>query len=158
MRRLFALDQNFPEPIVFAMASYIECAELVPVRLIHPELTRVDDWQLLQALKDDVRSWDGLITSDSSMLNLEREMCVLLRTRLTLVVARGQGDNPIRATGIILAHIDHICHHSTPMEPQVWDLGVTQKPFVKPWELLGRIAQRRGTTAKEIYSSHHHGG
>ena len=31
MRRLFALDQNFPQPIVDALTEYIIEAELVPI-------------------------------------------------------------------------------------------------------------------------------
>lgn len=153
MRRLFALDQNFPEPIIKVMADSIECAELVPVRQIDPRLTRVDDWELLFALHANERKWDGLITSDDSMLNLEREICFLLQTKLTLVVARGQGHNPVRATGIVLAHIENICHQTKRDVAQIWDLSVVQKPWSKPWESLRKIAERRGTTPDKLFQA-----
>jgi len=89
-RRLFALDQNFPEPIVRSLDAFLECAELVPVRLIEERMPRLEDWELLKAIHDHERDWDGLITSDDSMLNDARAMAVLKRTGLTLVIAHGQ--------------------------------------------------------------------
>jgi hypothetical protein len=47
------------------------------------------------------------------MLSLAKEMTVLSQTGLTLVVAKGQGHNPIRAVGL-LCHLAHICHHTQP--------------------------------------------
>ena len=70
-RRLFALDQNFPEPVCKALEQWLP-ADLVPVRQIDPRLSEVDDWQLLLALHQDSRQWDGLITNDDSMLNSYR--------------------------------------------------------------------------------------
>jgi hypothetical protein len=79
--RLLALDQNFPEPIVDALADFLaEDAELVPIRRIDPRLPTADDWLVLQALHSDHRPWDGLITSDSNMLGLPKELAVLCQT------------------------------------------------------------------------------
>lgn len=89
-RRLFALDQNFPEPVLGAVATAIPMAELVPVRAIHPELSDVDDWQLLLALHRDSRPWDGLITNDANMLRLPKEMTVLAQTNLTWLSSRAK--------------------------------------------------------------------
>jgi hypothetical protein len=119
-RRLFALDQNFPEPIVRSLDTFLECAELVPVRLIDERMPRLEDWELLKAIHDHERDWDGLITSDDSMLNDARAMAVLKRTGLTLVIAHGQGHNPVRATGLLLFHLDHICVHTVAHRPQIF--------------------------------------
>lgn len=59
MRRLFVLDQNFPEPIVTSIERYITCAELVPIRLVDRSFARLDDWDLLRALHEHERQWDG---------------------------------------------------------------------------------------------------
>jgi hypothetical protein len=60
----FALDQNFPLPIVNVLAKYIVEAELVPLASIDPGLTHdVDDWQVLLALYKHAELWDGLITA-----------------------------------------------------------------------------------------------
>ena len=73
MPRLFALDENFPEPIVDMLAPFLVEAELVPLDRIDPRLPEMDDWELLLALHHHGREWDGLITTDSSMLKQPRE-------------------------------------------------------------------------------------
>ena len=75
MPRLFALDQNFPQPIVEALREYMTEAELVAVGDIDARLAAdVDDWEILLALHHHERDWDGLITTDSGMLTLPREL------------------------------------------------------------------------------------
>ena len=121
-RRLFALDQNFPEPVLAALESVLP-AELVPVRKIDPKLSEVADWELLLALHRHSRPWDGLITNDDAMLKLPKELVVLSQTRLTLVVAKGEGHNPIRAVGALLCHLSHIRHQTNPQVAQIWCTG-----------------------------------
>jgi hypothetical protein len=154
VRRLFALDQNFPEPIVDALADFIRSAELVPVRRIDKAFTTLPDWELLLALHRHERDWDGLITSDANMLSLPREMSILMQTKLSLVIARRQGDNPIRATGIILAQLDNICHHSRRDVAQVWELGITQKPATEPWAYMEKIASRLNVATADLYNGY----
>ncbi len=149
-RRLFALDHNFPEPIVLAIAKAIPAAELVPVRAIGPELAELEDWELLARLHRDERTWDGLITNDVAMLSQPKEMTALSQTRLTLVVARGEGSNPIRAAGVLLCHLNHICRHTTHERAQIWDLRVKQKNAEEPRAFLERIAEKTGTTPEEL--------
>jgi hypothetical protein len=151
-RRLFALDQNFPEPIVDCLASYVVSAELVPIRRIHGEMSRLDDWQLMVALHNHERAWDGLITNDDKLLALPKEMTVLGQTRLTLVVVRSQGHNPVRATGVLLSHLDHVCHHTTPDGAQIWVLGVSQKQPEAPRDRLERIARNENKTVAQLVS------
>jgi hypothetical protein len=150
--RLFALDQNFPEPVVAALSTSFSDVELVPVRLIRRELSEVDDWQLLLALHQDERPWDGLITNDEAMLSLPKEMTVLAQTHLTLVVAKGEGHNPIRAIGVLLCHLQHVCHHTRPDRAQIWNLRVSQKNYEEPSAYLDKIASKRGTTANALFT------
>jgi hypothetical protein len=106
MPRRFALDQNFPEPIVDGLADWLAPdAELVPIRRIDTRMATLDDWEVLAALHSDKTVWDGLITTDAKMLSLPRELAVLSQTRLTLVVAEAVGHDPIKATGLVLAHL-----------------------------------------------------
>ena len=100
MARLFALDHNFPRPIVDALVEFSVEAELVRVDQIDDRMPDLDDWELLLALHHHDRAWDGLITTDSSMLQQPRELAVRLQTRLTLVVAMGSGHDPLKATGL----------------------------------------------------------
>lgn len=95
MPALFALDQNFPEPIIDALDEWIPEAELVPLRRIDPLLSTLDDWEVLLALHHHARPWEGLIPTDSGILSLPRELAVILQTNLTLVVAAEAGHDPI---------------------------------------------------------------
>lgn len=152
-RRLFALDQNFPVPLCDALKQWLP-ADLVSVREIDPRLAEVDDWQLLQALQQDSRPWDGLITSDDSMLKLPKEMVVLSQTGLTLVVAKGEGHNPIKAVGVVLCHLGHICHQTDPRRPQIWTLSVSQKKEDQVAGYLEEIAGRMGTSLQGLVETH----
>ena len=57
MSRLFALDQNFPQPIVDALAEYIIEAELVPIGDVDERLATLDDWEVMLALHHHERPW-----------------------------------------------------------------------------------------------------
>jgi len=60
MSRLFALDHNFPDPIVAVLADFQEDATLVRIDQIDDRMTDLDDWELLLALHHHVEPWDGL--------------------------------------------------------------------------------------------------
>jgi hypothetical protein len=105
MARLFALDQNFPQPIVKVLQDYQVDAELVPLRAVDERMSELDDWELLLALRHHSRPWDGLITTDSSILFQALELSVLIQTRLTLVVTLEAGHNPVRAAGLLFTHL-----------------------------------------------------
>ena len=105
------------------------------------------------ALHFDNSEWDGLITTDAKMLSLPRELAVLCQTKLTLVVAEAVGHDPIKATGLVLAHITRICEQTRPDTAQVWRLRTSTKPAEDPWIFLERVAERRDTDAQALYSS-----
>jgi hypothetical protein len=153
-QRLFALDQNFPEPIVDCLTTYLTRSQLVPIRRVREDLPTLADWQVMVELCRHERAWDGLVTNDDKLLALPKEMTVLSQTGLTLVSVRSQGHNPIRATGVLLSHIDHICHHTTPHEAQIWVLGVSQKQAESPADRLERIARNEKTTVARIMAAH----
>jgi hypothetical protein len=150
-KKLFALDENFPEPIIGMMSTFIPAAEFVSVRHIDSTFPGLDDWELLVALRNHNRVWDGLITMDRRMLNLAQELSVLIQTGMTLVVVYGQGHNPVRATGLVLTHIDHICHHTMQRRGQVWELTAAQREAKKPHEYLHKIALNQNMTLEELY-------
>jgi hypothetical protein len=151
-RRLFALDQNFPQPIVEVLRDYMVEAELVPFDAIDARLSVLDDWTVLLALHHHARPWDGLITTDSSMLRLPRELSVLMQTKLTLVVAEAAGHDPLKATGLVLTHLPGICKRTRPDRAQAWVLRAAQRPHDDPWSLLGLIAAHQGSTAEALYA------
>jgi hypothetical protein len=151
LARLFALDQNFPEPIVAALDDYIVEAELVPLRLVDPLLAEIDDWQVLLALHHHKRPWDGLITTDSGMLRLPREMATIRQTNLTLVVAHDAGHDPIKATGLLFTHLGWIRGDTQPDRAQIWSLIARNRPGRDPWDYLERIAEHQNRSVEDVW-------
>lgn len=151
--RLFALDHNFPQPIVDAVAPFLVEAELVPLQRIDTRMAELDDWEVLLALYASERPWDGLITTDSGMLALPKELAVLLQTKLTLVLAEAAGHDPLKATGLILAHLPGICERTRPEIAQLWTLRTSPRPHTDPWQRLTGIANRQGVKAKTLYEA-----
>ena len=152
MPRLFALDENFPEPIVDSLTPFLVEAELVPLDRIDPRLSEMDDWELILSLHHHERAWDGLITTDSSMLKQPREMAAIRQTSLTVVVARAAGHDPILATGLVLAHLGWVCAHTTPTKPQVWELATINKAAKDPWTLLEAIANHQNRAIGDVWA------
>jgi hypothetical protein len=148
---LFALDQNFPEPIIEALNDFIPEVELVPLRDVDQQLAELDDWEVLLALHHHAREWDGLVTNDDSMLNLPREMAVLRQTNLTLVVAHDSGHDPIRATGLLFTHLGYIGRNTTTDESQVWELTARNRPARDAWHQLSRIASHQNLDAQALW-------
>jgi hypothetical protein len=59
---LFALDHNYPAPIIDQAKPYLSDVELVSIEDIDPRLPEFEDWELLLALHHDSREWDGMIS------------------------------------------------------------------------------------------------
>src|SRR3954452_7541049 len=86
------------------------------------------------ALHHHAAPWDGLITTDSSILNQGPELAALIQTRLTLVVAMASGHNPVKASGLLFAYLGGICRRTTANQPQVWTLTAASNPHREPWD------------------------
>lgn len=153
MSRRFALDQNFPVPILNALRDYVGDTELVSVRDIDARLATIEDSELLLWLHQR-GDWDGLVTTDSGMLKLPRELSTLIQTKLTLVIAEATGHDPLKATGLVLTHLPRICQLTTPSKAQVWALSATTRPHREPWEYLGLIAKRARSSTGELFDRH----
>jgi hypothetical protein len=145
MARLFALDHNFPEPIVEVLSEVQEGsgdADLVSVSDIDPRMADLDDWQIMLALHHHERPWDGLITT---------ELAVLLQTKLTLIVAMAAGDDPIKATGLLFAYLGGICNRTDPDTAQVWKLRAASRAADKPWDDLKRAADHQHRNVEDLW-------
>lgn len=139
---LFALDHNYPMPIIEQAKPYLRDVELVPIGDIDARLPELDDWELLLALHHHSREWDGLISNDTSMLDQERELAVLGFTHLTLVAPVAAGHDPIRSTGLVLAHIEDIASRTTLRKPQVWRLPGRTGGGHHPDQFIGKLAKK----------------
>ncbi len=152
MPRLFALDHNFPDPIVEVLADFQTEAQLVRVDKIHPRMPDLDDWQLLLALHLHGDPWDGMITTDSSILNQGPELATLIQTKLTLVVAMASGHNPVKASGLLFAYLGGICNRTRRDKPQVWTLNAASNPHREPWTFLERFAEHNHRTTNDVWA------
>ncbi len=150
MPRRFALDQGFPLPIVNVLRDYQADAELVSFAEIDSRLADLDDWEILLALHHHLHAWDGLITTDNSMLNQAPELNVLDRTKLTLVVAMGAGHNPVKASGLLFAYLSRICELTNPDKGQIWQLRAGNIMPTEPKGALARVADHQNVDADEL--------
>src|SRR5712692_3158499 len=142
-RALFALDHNYPLPILSALAEYIPEAELVPLSEIDPRLPLLEDWEVLVALRRHPRPWAGLITNDADFLTSPRELAALIQTGLAVVVAEAAGHDPIKATGLLLTHLQSVCRRLERGRPQLWRLTTAERRPDDPTEVLAGVARRR---------------
>jgi hypothetical protein len=151
-RALFALDHNYPLPILSALADYIPEAQLVPLSEIDPRLPELEDWQILVALRLHARPWAGLVTNDADFLTSPRELAALIQTGLAVVVADAVGHDPIKATGLLLTHLQAVCMRLERRRPQLWHLTTAERRPIDPKEVLAGVAKHRKRSVDELYS------
>ena len=107
---------------------------------------------MLLALHVHERPFDGLISIDDSMLKQPRELAVILQTNLTVIATEGAGHDPIKATGLLLTHLDWICKRTTSHEAQVWHLRAHRRDAIEPWELLAKAARHRHVETNDLWA------
>lgn len=149
----FALDEDFPDTIIDALGSGIPEADLVPIRRIDPRLRQMDDWKLLLSLHH-LKNWDGMVTTDSRMLKLTRELAVIHQTNLTLVVVEESGHDPIRAAGLLLVHLPMICRKTVRSTGQIWRLSAQNKNHEDPMKEIQKVARHLNQNANELFHAH----
>ncbi len=69
-----------------------------------------------------------------------------------LIIARGQGSNPVKATGVLFAHIGRICNNRGTSGKTVWNLGVGPAKPTSPEHYLGKMARHAKLTYAELYA------
>jgi len=111
----------------------------------------LDDWELLLALHHHARAWDGLITTDSSMLNQGLELAALIQTKLTLVVAMETGHNPVKASGLLFAYLGGICKRTRRDVAQAWTLNAASNAHREPWDFLRRFAEHNNRPTEDVW-------
>lgn len=149
--RLFALDHGFPQPIIEVLADYTPDVELVRVDEIDGRMADLDDWQILVALHNHARDWDGLITTDSSMVQTPESLAVLMQTKLTLVVAMEAGHDMLKATGLLFAYLPGILGRTDPAVAQVWKLRAANRRHGDPWEELRLLAEHQSRDVHDLW-------
>lgn len=143
----FVLDQNFP--FQATGLPWPPGLTLSPLRAIDPGLTyNHDDWEIFRALhqRGDI---DGFITNDANILDLSREMVMLSRTQLTLVVTAGLGHDPLAATGLIMVHLPQIAKQTHP-KPHIYILKRSQLNLTNVRTTVDKLAQRIGIAPSDL--------
>lgn len=148
-RTLLALDQNFPIPIVTALSEFMTDFSLTPLRDIDPELARLDDRQLMLALRQE--GFDWLITNNYRMLLNPRELAAVMKAHMKVFAIQGAGGDPLRATGAMLLDLPGALKQAVAGRSQVfWSRPRNPNPR-EPWELFTRAAEHRHEQASELY-------
>jgi PIN like domain len=148
-RTELALDQNFPEPVLRALAEYVVDIQLVPLRRIHARLPTLDDRQLVIALSQ--LGWTGLVTNNYRMLKNPKELAAILKTKLTVFAIEGVGDDPLRATGAVLLDLPGALRRVVPGRAQVFWMRPRNPMPDDPWALLARVAEHQHRTVEDLY-------
>lgn len=152
MSLCFALDQNFPTPIVKALQSSIPEVAMRPIYEVDPRLSRLEDWALILALHHHADGFAGLITTDARMMSQPQELAALQQTKLSLVVAEGSGHDPVKATGLLLTHLSRIAGLVQRDRAQIWSLSAHTPAAKTPRDVLSQIAAKGKTSYNELFA------
>lgn len=110
--RPIALDHNFPEPILRAIAEHMPEFAFYWVKDLPPgDLNDLEDHDLIYELHR--RGFPVMVTNNYKMLDDRRVLVAIAQTRLTVVALRGAGDDPIFATGVVLRDLRDILKANT---------------------------------------------
>jgi hypothetical protein len=74
-----------------------------------------------------------------------------MQTKLALVFSDEAGHDPLKAAGLVLAHLPAICKRTRPDVAQPWVLLAVARPHVDPWDQLRRVAKHKNTDADALY-------
>lgn len=141
-----ALDQNFPLPLLNSMQRWLPSGmELTHLTQIDARLSDVSDRQLFIALYQ--MGWDGLVTNNWRMLNIENEVAAIVKTKATVIALKGMGDDPIRPAGALLLELPGLATRVKPGRSNVFLLNYDHRMAEDGWTWLTKVAERRSTTA-----------
>jgi hypothetical protein len=145
------LDQNFPVPLVNAMAPFMPSTlELAHVHKLDPHFSRLGDADLVVALANG--GTQCLVTTDYHMLDDPSTVSALVATKLNLFVVESAGHGPLRASGALFLELPGIERRLAGNEAMVIYLLRYRPKSPRPaWEHLKGIAAKHGSTASELF-------
>ncbi|TMK79761.1 MAG: hypothetical protein E6G47_07795 [Actinobacteria bacterium] len=137
----FALDENFPQPILReAIAKYVLGIDLVPLVDVDPKLLGAyQDDELVAELA--TLGIQGLVTCDDNMIFRSEVLDAIERTRFSVVTGRRVGDDPVRASGLLLIHLPDVAKRYSPKRAQIWRLGTVES---QPLDFADHAKRVRG--------------
>lgn len=143
-RPRFALDENFPLPILGEIVSaWTPEIDLVRLRDIDARLAGgLEDHRLILALHQ--LGVEGLVTNDDSMLALPEVIAIIGQTGFSVVTCMRAGHDPLVATGLLLVHLGAVAKRHRRGTPQVWRLASAEKRPEDFEALTERVEDRTG--------------
>ena len=145
-----ALDQNFPIPLVDAIAEFLPAElELKRLYVIDPRLSRLGDRSLFLTLSH--LGWDGLVTNNHKMLNVPAELAAIIRTQAVVVAFEGLGDDPLRAAGALLLELPGLANRVVARQSNVFRIAHTRRAPQNGRDLFGRVADHQKRAEDELW-------
>jgi hypothetical protein len=147
------LDQNFPRPPGFDLASVDATIEAVHVYDHDRALTEggTPDWLIyLRAVED---GFDALVTRDWHQMEQPEEHWVLSNLRLTVVSWRKPLNDSVAEWGHLLAYLPQLKRRIERRQPRVLRLPPPQLGKVNevnPRQALGDYAAQQGRSVREV--------
>jgi hypothetical protein len=149
--RRFGIDHNFPENLLAAVSDLLPFDGKL-ISHISPALVKADtdDWRVLLALTQ--LGYNGMITLDFNMLLQDRSMAVVHQTKCMLIAVQDGAQDPLRASGEVLAHARHIVMARNEGTGQV--VRIIKRRLPPPetgWSNLGKFAKDAGISHQQAY-------
>lgn len=123
---------------------------MVKLRTAYPGFEKgKEDWEVIEEI-DRGGNNQGFITCDEHMTVQVPEMHALSKSRLLLLVVRGGGQNPIKASGLLLAHLEEVLHLCDGTPRIVY---LQTRPLGKPdgpQQRINEIARQKHRTPPEL--------
>ena len=145
----FALDQNFPQPIMDALGRFMPDVQLTPIRVIDERLPDLGDRELIIALHQ--LGWEALVTNNYRMLSNPQELAAVLKTKVTVIAIEGLGHDMVRASGALLLELPGVCKRLVPATGQLFVLHPRDPRPRPPWEQFKRVAQHAHRDVNDLY-------
>lgn len=99
--------------------------EIVPLSELDPSLLGAyQDHELVAELaKSGIQ---GLVTCDDNMMFRPEVLDAIEESGFSVVTCRRVGDDPVRASGLLLVHLPDIAKRHMTGRPQIWRLGTAE--------------------------------
>jgi hypothetical protein len=125
-----------------AVDKWILELEILPLTDIDASLVGAyEDDQLILELER--REVDGLITCDDNMVFRPEVLAAVNQTGFSVVTCRRVGDDPVRASGLLLVHLPDVAKRHRRGRPQLWRLGTVESRPVDFDEHKRQVRRRR---------------
>jgi hypothetical protein len=148
--RRYLLDQNFPVNLVRVMSEFMpDDLALFHLPAIDERLSDARDRELIIWAKK--QGYDALVSTNYRMLDQPDEVAAMVETKLTMVLTKKMGHNPLRASGALFLELPTLHHRVRPGKSNIFLLTHEPRKPAQAWEHLTKIAARRATSTESLW-------